>query len=203
MGQTNTFLLRRIHSLAGVIPLGVFLAEHLFTNSFALKGPGAFNQAVAVLHGLVYLPVIEFVLIWLPLTVHGIYGLWITWTARNNVGKYSYPHNWLYYLQRVSGIVALVFVAYHLYTLRISSGLFGTEISFRTVALQLVNPWVKGFYIAGLVSTIFHFAHGLSTFAITWGITVGPNSRRVMSAVSFIVFVVMLAAGIRVVVAFS
>ncbi len=32
------FLIRKLHSLAGVIPLGVFLLEHLFLNSYAWRG---------------------------------------------------------------------------------------------------------------------------------------------------------------------
>ena len=41
------FMLKRLHSLTGVVPIGLFLLEHFFTNSRALQGAGAFDQAAA------------------------------------------------------------------------------------------------------------------------------------------------------------
>ena len=37
--------LRRLHSLSGVVPLGLFLLEHFYTNSVATHGAAAFNHA--------------------------------------------------------------------------------------------------------------------------------------------------------------
>ena len=37
-GQGNSFLLRRLHSLSGIIPIGAFLLEHFISNSEATKG---------------------------------------------------------------------------------------------------------------------------------------------------------------------
>ena len=177
--NNRTFIFRRLHSLAGIIPVGLFLLEHLFMNSYALKGPAAYNRVVGTLQGLPYLAVIELVLIILPLSFHGIYGLWITWTSSANLSTFPYYRNWMYYGQRIAGIITFVFVFYHFSTLRLQAALFGTEVSFQRVATQLHNPAVFLLYIVGTLAAIFHFSNGLFTFCITWGITVGPRSQRV------------------------
>jgi succinate dehydrogenase / fumarate reductase cytochrome b subunit len=202
MAQNRTFLLRRVHSLAGVVPMGLFLVEHLFVNSYALKGAVAYDQAIAVIQSVVYVTVIEVAVILTPLAIHGVYGMWLAVTARNNVLGYSYLHNWLFLLQRVSGVVTFVFVAYHLWALRLSNLFFGTEISFATVASQMASPLTLATYAVGLVASVFHFAHGLATFSITWGITIGPNSRRVVLAACSGIFVVMSLVGMRAIIAF-
>jgi len=60
------FLLRKLHSLSGIIPIGVFLIEHLLTNSRAFNwfglfhgGREEFNTAVKGIHGLPYLLLLE------------------------------------------------------------------------------------------------------------------------------------------------
>jgi succinate dehydrogenase / fumarate reductase, cytochrome b subunit len=40
-GEGYTFLLRRLHSLSGIVPVGAFLTEHVISNAFATRGPEA------------------------------------------------------------------------------------------------------------------------------------------------------------------
>ena len=42
----TTFSTRRVHSLCGIVPVGLFLLEHIVTNSMVLGGPAPFNAAV-------------------------------------------------------------------------------------------------------------------------------------------------------------
>jgi succinate dehydrogenase / fumarate reductase cytochrome b subunit len=52
-GQGMSFVLRRLHSLSGIIPVGAFLFEHiLISNSTAISGPEAYAKQVAFLGGL-------------------------------------------------------------------------------------------------------------------------------------------------------
>ena len=53
------FYLRRLHSLSGIFPMGVFLLEHFFGNAFATRGPEAYNRYVEFLLGMPYLPALE------------------------------------------------------------------------------------------------------------------------------------------------
>src|SRR5688572_11925262 len=110
---SSHFLLRKLHQLTGVLPLGVFLLEHFYTNSKALGGgvdaagkpiPGSqlFNEAVADLQSIPYIIFVEVLGIFIPLIYHAVYGLIITYEGRPNVGKYDYGRNWLYFFQRVT-----------------------------------------------------------------------------------------------------
>jgi len=189
----RAYFLRRLHSVSGIVPLGIFLAEHLFTNSMAVLGPESFNGAVKLLHSLPYLWLIELLFIFLPLAYHAIFGLYLIFGAKNNFLAYNYYRNWMFYLQRVTAVIMLVFVVWHVLTLRFGEG----EINFATVSAYLEHPWVLGAYLVGLFSTLFHFCNGLSTFLITWGITVGEKSQLTVSRAVVVLFVVLSLAGLN------
>ncbi|MBI4398120.1 MAG: succinate dehydrogenase cytochrome b558 subunit [Candidatus Omnitrophica bacterium] len=188
------FYLRRLHSLLGVIPVSAFLVEHMIANSFILKGPEAYNSVIQALRSLPFLVPLEILLIGFPLAYHSVYGIYITLTGSANTASYSYLRNWMYVLQRVSGIIALVFIAYHVWEFRIASDIYGFEVSYEAVSKALANPWNFAFYSVGLAGTMFHFANGLWLFCITWGITLGPKSQRIAGwifAVAGLVFFVL------------
>ncbi len=45
MGDRREFVLRRLHSLTGVLPIGAYLFAHIFLeNIFVLGGPDSFNR---------------------------------------------------------------------------------------------------------------------------------------------------------------
>jgi len=102
---SRTFVLRKLHQLSGIVPLGVFLLEHFYTNSKALTGPGDFNNAVKDLQSIPYILFVEIGGIFIPLVYHAVYGLVITMEARPNNLAYPYARNWFYTIQRITGIV--------------------------------------------------------------------------------------------------
>ena len=65
-GQGTSFLLRRLHSLSGIIPVGLFLIEHFVSNAFATKGPGAYTKQVEFLSSFPFVVGLELFGIWLP-----------------------------------------------------------------------------------------------------------------------------------------
>ncbi len=179
------FLLKRLHSLCGVVPVGVFLLEHLWTNSKALQGEEAFTGAVNDLQALPYLPLIEIFGIFLPLAYHALYGAYIALLGRQNPIRYSYARNWLYLLQRLAGVVTLVFVVYHLGEFRVQKLIHGMQADafYPTLQAHLSAtawgiPWAASLYLLGLGASVFHFANGLSCFCISWGITVTRAAQR-------------------------
>lgn len=187
---------RRIHSLLGIVPVGLFLIEHLMSNVWAFMGPAYYDAYVNFLLSIPGLIVIETLLIYLPLGFHAIYGIYIALEARHNVGAYPYVRNWFFYLQRVSGLVMLVFLAQHLWSLRIAKAIFGKTINFAAVAEQMQNPFIAFLYAIGVLSATFHFANGLWLAGITWGITVGRESQRVASYVWGALGLVLTVVGI-------
>ena len=81
---SRTFVLRKLHQLTGIVPLGVFLLEHFYTNSKAMTGRNDFNDAVKDLQSIPYILFVEVIGIFIPLIYHAVYGLFITWEARPN-----------------------------------------------------------------------------------------------------------------------
>lgn len=219
--EKHHFLLRKLHSLTGIVPIGVFLIEHLLTNSLAAgwasktPGPERFNEAVHGLHNLPYLWALELFGIFLPLAFHALYGVKIALTAQPNAREYPYMANRRFTLQRVTGYIALVFIVVHLLKFRFAH-LVGWGPDFldpdnvdkfaitqnglmrwRIAQLNLVVPaWITlSFYLLGLAASVFHFANGIWTFCISWGITIGAQAQRRMGYVCAAVGIVLFLWG--------
>lgn len=184
------FLLRRLHSLAGLIPVGAFLIFHLVTNaSILLNNPQRdfYQQQVDKIHafGPLLVP-LEFLFIFLPLAFHAGLGVKMWLQSKPNTSHYPYWGNIRYTLQRVTGVIALLFILIHLYQMHWLGGLlprggyFEAERASGTTAwvLQHYAAWAGPVYLIGILSAVFHFANGIWTSLITWGITVGPNAQR-------------------------
>lgn len=118
-GREYTF--RKWHSLMGVIPVGVFLTQHLIVNNFATRGAEAFNKAAGFMELLPFRYALEIFIIFLPILYHAIYGLYIAFTAKNNAVSYGYFRNWMFVFQRISGIVTLIFISWHVWETRIQA----------------------------------------------------------------------------------
>ncbi|WP_059103865.1 succinate dehydrogenase cytochrome b558 subunit [Shouchella shacheensis] len=202
MAGNSEYINRRIHSLLGVIPIGVFLTQHLVVNHFATRGPEAFNQAVHFMESLPFRHVLEAFIIFLPILFHAIYGVYIAFTSKSNTSRYGFFRNWMFFLQRVTGVILLVFITWHVYDTWFQSVFLGEEISFNFMADILSNPFMLAFYILGVVSATFHFANGLWSFAVSWGITVSPRSQRIMTYVSAIIFLALTYVGVAAALAF-
>jgi succinate dehydrogenase / fumarate reductase cytochrome b subunit len=207
----NDFVLRRLHSLAGIVPIGMFLIIHLITNSSivwgkaGLRGHGAvegwrdggvyyFQKEVSWINDQIpHLLLLELTL-WISIAFHSIYGLYIAKTGKSNVKQYEYRDNWRYSLQRISGYVGILFIFYHVATLRwgwtwlVPGGTkWSAEYSASTLAAALrggeagIAPLgyaVAAAYMLGVSLLVFHFANGVWTAAITWGLTVSKQAQQ-------------------------
>src|SRR5699024_12546614 len=94
------FYLSRYPSLFGVKPIGGFLLVHLLVNHHAPKVEAAFNKAAAFMECLPFLIALEFLVIYIPILYHAVYGVHIAFRAKENVGHYSAFRNWMFLLQR-------------------------------------------------------------------------------------------------------
>lgn len=177
-GIAPAFWGKRLHSLTGVVPLGAFLIEHLLTNSLMAQGPEKFNKAVWKIQEIPYLIFLEIGFIFLPLAYHTAYGLYVMTTGRPTVAAHPYPRNLLYTLQRVTGIVALFYIVFHVFSTRFQFNP-STTTDFYTLMADHLNTagWIQPFYVLGLVSVVFHFCNGLNTFLMTWGLVVSRRSQ--------------------------
>lgn len=202
MAKDRSFVNRRLHSLLGVIPIGLFLIEHLITNFAATKGPQAFQEAVAFIQGLPFIFFLELFLIWIPILFHAVYGVYIAFQTKNNPVRYGYYRNVMFTLQRITGLITFVYIAWHVWETRVQVA-FGADVNFDMMANILSSPFMLAFYIVGLISTVFHFSNGVWGFLIHWGIIVGPRAQKVTSLICIIIFVILSAIGLAALFAFA
>ena len=199
----NEFYLRRLHSLLGIIPIGAFLIVHLMVNHQATQGAEAFNKAAGFMGSLPFLLAAELILIYIPILYHGLYGIHIAFTAKENIGHYSLFRNWMFALQRLTGIIAFVFIFVHLWQTRLQKLFFGKEISYDMMNQTLQNPiWVI-VYIICVIAVIFHFSNGIWSFLVTWGFLQSKKSQRIFTWVSLIIFLILSYIGVTAILAFA
>lgn len=198
------FMLRRLHSLTGVLPVGVFLAEHFFTNSFAVQGEQAFNEKVDFLRSIPYLYLVEIGGIFLPILFHALLGFLIYREAKLNPGRLKYKQNWLFTLQRLTGLFLIFFIGYHVLTTRFGS-LFGSEQAnlFKLMTEKLNNPWILAVYALGVIAASLHLGNGLWGFAIHWGLLTGRENQRRWSWAGLAVGLAFALAGLNSLLAFE
>lgn len=202
MASKGHFFNRKLHSLLGVIPVGIFLVQHLFINHFILYGPESFNAAADFMDSLPLRILLEVFFIFLPLLYHGIYGLYIAFQAKHNVLNYGYFRNVMFMLQRFTGIFLIIFIAWHVWETRIAAAL-GTPVNAEMMTAILSSPIMMVFYILGVVAATFHFANGMWSFCVTWGITVGPKAQRISTYVWMGVFAILSIGGILILLEFG
>jgi succinate dehydrogenase / fumarate reductase cytochrome b subunit len=188
------WVLRRLHSLTGIIPIGAFLFFHVFENSYVTHGGATWWKETEFTRTLPFEVIIEAIALWIPISYHAIYGLVITVTAAPNVVEYGTERNIQYTLQRITGILALAFILFHFSTTRGWFYLTGVETDYARMHAFMMNPVYLTAYIIGTLSCLYHLTNGIFTFCITWGITVGPRAQTLVNracVVLFLVFSVM------------
>lgn len=190
----NSYLPRKLHSLLGVIPLGLFIVEHALTNYSAYEGgKEGFLKSINFLNSIPLVFFMELFLIWLPILFHGVYGLYIAFQSNVNVGRFSYNRNWAFALQRITGVITFIFVAWHVYDTRIQIGL--GKVSHEELGSHMhqifSNPVTVVIYALAVIAATYHFANGIWSFLVAWGITIGPRAQKISSNICMVIFVVI------------
>ncbi len=168
MSKSNIlqFYLRRLHGVTGIFPIGYFLLFHLKEGqTFAEKGF-----------------IVSLIFLWLPLLYHSLYGLFITYEGGMNVCCYSYVRNYMYFLQRLTGIMLIIFLSIHIYVMKFGS-YDGSNLS-------------NFILFSGVIVSIFHLANGFFGFLMDMGITIGEKAQKVAVGLSFVLFFILALYGI-------
>jgi succinate dehydrogenase / fumarate reductase, cytochrome b subunit len=197
----ENFVLHRIHSITGVMPVGYYMVQHLVLNSGSLISPEKFNGVIEFFEGLpkIFLIALEVGMIWLPLLFHAIYGLFIISRAENNylASKYKWSQNKMFFLQRLSGVLVFFYLIYHVITTTGAKYVSGSAdiIKYNAMSEKLHNPIVLAIYMLGIISASYHLGYGLWNFCIRWGITVKDDAQVRVQKISAIVFVALTLLG--------
>ena len=191
----HEFLIRRLHSLTGIVPLGLYMCVHLTTNASLLNGPETFQRAVFLIHspGLL-LPLIEWGGIFLPLIFHAVLGIWIAHSGKSNSGQYKFVSNKRYAWQRWTGIIALVYLFLHVMHLHGGIHAEGWLKAIQNIGFGQFSPYNAGstlvhamnggfgviwpaIYLVGVLACVYHFVNGIWTAGITWGLWISPKAQ--------------------------
>jgi succinate dehydrogenase / fumarate reductase cytochrome b subunit len=200
-GQGWSFVLRRLHSLTGIVPVGAFLFEHiLISNSTAIgqNGPMAYARQVSFLANLPLVLLLELFGIWIPIGYHALYGCYIWYRGEGNTGSYPWTGNWMYTAQRWTGGIAFAYILWHVTTMRF----LGVDLhmdpssSFGKVQLEVFQTPYFLLYVIGLVAASWHFAYGIWLFAAKWGIVTGDKAQKRLLRLCLGFFLVLTAAGL-------
>lgn len=195
----SSYFWDKLHSLSGIIPIGAFLVEHFWSNSYALVSPEHYNATAAGLEQIPWRVPVEFCLIWLPIVFHGCYGLWIWWRGKSNVLAHPWMANWLYTLQRWTGIIAFAYIIWHVWLERFATH---GRSTYAGVASDFAHPSYAAFYVLGILAASFHLGNGVWNFCCKWGIAVTPRAQRAAGWLGAFVGVVFTVVGLLIVAGF-
>jgi len=186
--------LRKLHSFAGVFPLGLFLLLHLGMNGLALFSQDSFEASFSAAQRMPVLWLLELVAIWLPLSWHVLYGVKLA---------VSWPQNLLkkpgFLLKQATGIITFAFLAYYLWQFRIQVALGNLKEAelYYELCKSLSSTTASGLplpaaiYLLGLAAAVFHFTRKLYAFCsdhVSW-----PRLER-PKPLAFVVFGALLFA---------
>jgi len=186
--------LRRLHALAGAVPLGAFLVLHLVEQSAVLRAADGHGQSLlgAGSPGLLAL---EILLVYVPLCFHAGYGVLTSLEqararrqagAAPTAGRLARRAIDRGALQLATGVVVGLFLLAHLWQFRVRlwtgdlepadfldelcAGLSST--AFGGLPLTALG------YLIALGAVAFHFSNGLYGACRTWGIALGERGAR-------------------------
>jgi succinate dehydrogenase / fumarate reductase, cytochrome b subunit len=204
LSKGREFLWRRLHSLLGVVPVGLFLVFHLSLNFTSVGGEEFYNDAIGVMELVPHsvLLAMEWIIIYIPLMFHAFYGIYIAFTATNNTKRFGTFRNWAFIIQRYTGVFLVIFIAWHIFQTRVQKAL-GETVEWNMMEEIVGNPWMLAFYIVGILSATFHLSNGIWSFLVSWGITQSPKSQKIATIITSVFFVLLSIVGVVAIVMFA
>lgn len=196
-------LLRRLHAVAGLVPVAAFLAFHLFVNARAARGADAYNAAAHRLQQVPLAVAAELALIALPLAFHGIVGLFLIAAVPAAADRATRGGRRLAAFQRVTGVYLFAFILFHLWTTRLVQLEDHESLDlFHLMQAALASPWIRLFYQGGVLAATGHLAVGIGSLPRTWDLAPGPAGRAAWLAASAAVFLGLSVLGLSAISAF-
>lgn len=207
----HDFLIRRLHSLSGLIPVGAFMIVHLTVNASVVESAATFQKNVYQIHSLgSLLPLVEWVFIFIPIIFHAVIGVAIVMGAIPNSNQYKYGPNYRYTLQRATGMIAFAFIFFHVlhmhgwihneswlkgFAYPLGMAQFKPYNAASTAGMALQGYVWTAFYVVGVLASVYHLANGIWTMGITWGVWTSPGAQAWASKICIVIGVGLAAVG--------
>ena len=189
--------------------LAGFLILHLVVNVLALR-PGIFQSAVSLIHSLgVLLPALEISLA-AVLFVHVLFGLRLMRRDKLKfiTGGHYHGSPMRQWLQRVTAVIMLAFVLFHVVVLhRGLGGRFDPQHAFSSASHAIWQFWTglpvghpvnllfAFFYLLGISAAVYHVGNGVATGAEVLGWVKTPTAQKRLESICLIAAPVLLFAG--------
>lgn len=164
--SNRSFWLGKLFSLAGIVPLGIYVVLHLYHNLTSLDGAEAFNRHLLDSRSLPFIVPITILVIWVPIVFHGLYGLFAVKKSRPNLIRFPFFENLKYVLQRLSGIGLLLFIPAHIYKTRIEPTLSNTSLDFNHMVEGLSEPLTLAVYLLGILGWLITWLTACGSFPL-------------------------------------
>jgi len=196
--------IRKVHSACGLI-FAAFLLEHLMATALGLN-PSLFGRYMHFLYAVVAFAPLLRALIFVPLVVAVAFGgyLLVTSGIRYDVKKCNRGGKLRYWLQRVSGMLILLFLGFHLGTIRnfpvdrieraptTASSVTGAsaQTTFGASVEGFQASWPKKGVLyplrvlavlslfVGTWAAVYHLSNGLWSAAMAWGFLNSPEAQQ-------------------------
>jgi succinate dehydrogenase / fumarate reductase cytochrome b subunit len=183
---------KQVMSFFGIVPLGVYVVAHLWTNLNSLGGAEQFDAALTASRNHPAFLFLEIFGLGVPILVHAAIGLNIVFRMRPNNLRYRNLPNLRYLLQRLSGVGVLLFLGAHVLKARIQPAMANTVETWHGMHEALSEPITFTVYALGMLGISFHLANGIWGSAMTFGLTVSPKAQKRTERLAMVVFVILL-----------
>jgi succinate dehydrogenase / fumarate reductase cytochrome b subunit len=113
--------------------------------------------------------------------------------GKRNVADYPYVGNIRYTLQRWTGVIAFAYILWHVFHLHgwlkspwwtehvvrpLGGGQFDPKNAYTAAEAIQASIWIQLLFVIGVLASVYHFANGLWTMGITWGVWTSPRAQR-------------------------
>lgn len=196
------FLSRRLHSLMGIVLTLAYVVSFLVPMSAGISGVTGFNQRAVEFARLPFADVAGVLFVIIPLVLHVAVGVSIIYRSQFNIISYGFYRNWMYVLERLTGLGLILFIIYHILKTKLAFAFTGRVADFAVMQETLSSSAGCILYCAGVVCAAFHIGNGLSSFLMRWGITVSRRSQNAAVMASWVVTLLLMIWGLRTVLSF-
>jgi succinate dehydrogenase / fumarate reductase cytochrome b subunit len=101
----------------------------------------------------------------------------------------------MYTIQRITGVIAFVFIGWHVYSERFAT--HGMS-NFQGMVETLANPYFLAFYFAGVLASSIHLGVGIWNFVCKWGLAATARAQRAAGYLGVIIALAFSAVGIAI-----
>jgi succinate dehydrogenase/fumarate reductase cytochrome b subunit len=166
---------------------------HVFEATSAIGGRHAFEGSMLGVGDAPITLLLEGLLVLLPLLVHIVLGLHLWARPPEEPSPHATPA--LRTIQRGSGLVVLVFLAFHLaHTFVLELGGADAGLIYDRLRVDMGTPLYLGVYVIGTAAVALHLANGLPAAARRFGLLgskgAARNARIAAGAFALVLFLV-------------